>query len=241
MEVYIEVTYFLNALLLFFSFEILSFLLNINISLKEMLKYMLTYNISILLIYIDFFDGFLIFYFLIVSIVYFRKQVYLYYPVFIFIYISLLSFFDLCLHEMISYQCILLCEGFSIPSLTVVILFVIIASYFYVYYCSITIKEIDNYVDIFIGGKQYIGFIDTGNKVTYKGYPLIFFNKKLLKDYNAIDYIEIKTAVNLDLVPIIKIQDITINHQLLHNIYIGLIEELDYDCILSPSLMGGII
>lgn len=241
MEVYIEVTYLLNALLLFISFEILSFLLNINILFKDMVKYVLTFNISILLLFVDFFDGFLLFYYLIISFFYFKKQIYLYYPIFIFIYISLLSFFNLCLDDMVIFQCILLCEGLNISSLMIIVICIIISSYFYIQYCSLLLRDKDDYVDIFYKDKQYIGFIDNGNKVFYKGYPLIFFRKKLIKDYKTIDYIEIKTAINADKIPIIEIDEITINHQLLHHIYVGLIDDLDYDCILSPRLMGGII
>lgn len=241
MDVYIEVTYLLNTVLLFISFEILSFLLNINISFKEMLKYVITYNISFLLIFIDFFEGFLLFYYLIISYIYFKKQIYLYYPIFVFIYISLLSFFDLCLENMIIFQGILLCEGLSISSLTLIVICAVVACYCYIQYCSLLLKENDDYVDIFYNNKQYIGFIDNGNKVLYKGYPLIFFSKDILGEYKTIDYIEIKTAIKDDLIPIIEIDEITINHQLLHHIYVGVIEDLDYDCILSPRLMGGII
>lgn len=241
MIVYIEVTYLLNALLLFLSFEILSFLCNIRITKKEMLKYMLSFNISFLLIYIDLFEGFLIFYDLILCILFFRKQTYLYFPIFIFIYISLLSFFDLCLSDFIVFQCILIVNGLHLSSMMVMVIVFLLAIYFYIYYCSYILENKDDYVDIFIDDHQYLGFIDNGNQVYYKGYPLVFLNKKICNDYCVIDHIEIQTATSTKEIEIIEIDDIMINHQLLHHIYVGLIEELEYDCILSPKLMGGII
>ena len=59
MEVYLEVTYLINALMILLTFELLCYLLNIQMSQKELLKYVLTYNLSVLFLYIDFFDGFL--------------------------------------------------------------------------------------------------------------------------------------------------------------------------------------
>ena len=47
MNVYIEVTYFMNAILILLCFEILSFLLNIQITIKKLCLYVFTYNISI--------------------------------------------------------------------------------------------------------------------------------------------------------------------------------------------------
>lgn len=239
MDVYIEVTYILNALIIFLSFEILSFLCNIRISKKEMFKYVLTFNISVLLIYVDVFEGFLLFYDLVLCIYFFRKQTYIYYPIFIFVYISLISFCDF-LSDMMIFQCILVIDGLHLSSLFFVFLICLISFYFYIYYCSILLNHND-FVDVYINDHQYIGFIDSGNKVYYKGYPLIFFNKSLFYKYRAIDSIEIKTAVSKGIVDIIEIDEMMINHQSIHHLYAGLIDELEYDCILNTKLMGGII
>jgi hypothetical protein len=241
MIVYTEVTYFINALLLFLSFEILAFLCNIRMTKKEILKYILTFNISVILTYIDLFDGFLILYYLILCLFYFKKQAYIFYPIFIFIYISMLSFFDLCVDGMIVFQEVLIVEGFNISSLFTIVIIALIAFYFYIYYCSLLLESKNDYVDIFIGNKQYRGFIDNGNKVYYKGYPLIFFNKNVLDKYKIIDRIQIHTALKEDTIEIIEIEEMIVNHQTIHHLYVGLIEELEYDCILSPKLMGGIL
>ena len=44
-----------------------------------------------------------------------------------------------------------------------------------------------------------------------------------------------------DTIEIIEIEEMIVNHQTIHHLYVGLIEELEYDCILSPKLMGGIL
>ena len=61
MNVYIEITYFMNALLILLSFEILSFLLNIRITKKRLCLYVLTYNISFVFLFIDLFTGFILY------------------------------------------------------------------------------------------------------------------------------------------------------------------------------------
>ena len=78
-------------------------------------------------------------------------------------------------------------------------------------------------------------------QVYYKEYTLIFINKKNIEEYHTIDSIVIKTALKKEKIEIIKIKEMVINHQILHNIYVGLIEECDYDFVLGPRIMGGVI
>ena len=90
MNVYIEVTYFMNAILILLCFEILSFLLNIQITIKKLCLYVFTYNISIVFLFVDLFTGFLLVYDFILTFFYFRRLIYIYYPVYLFIYFSIL-------------------------------------------------------------------------------------------------------------------------------------------------------
>lgn len=239
MLVYTEITYLLNALMIFLSFEILAFLMNMKIEVKQMIKYVFSFNISIFLIYFDVFEGFLLVYDLLICLFFFKKQTYIYYPIFIFIYISLLSFFGF-FDNMIIFQCILIVDGFNIPSIFLISLIFVLSIYFYIYYCSLIISDYD-YVDISLCNQQLKGFIDNGNKVYYKGYPLLFLNTSLINNYEIIDYIEITTAIQKETIAIIEIDEIMINHQSIHHLYAGLIDKLEYDCILSPKLMGGIL
>ena len=116
MEVYIEVTYCINAFIILLSFELLCFLLNIQMTKKELFKYVITYNISFIFLYLDLFDGFILFYDLFLTFLYFRKQVYIYYPIYLFIYISLLAFLNYLLPQSVIFQGVLLIEGFNFTS-----------------------------------------------------------------------------------------------------------------------------
>ena len=54
MEIYIELTYIINAFVYIIVFEILSILLNVNWSLYKIILYSFLCNISLILIYIDY-------------------------------------------------------------------------------------------------------------------------------------------------------------------------------------------
>lgn len=240
MEVYLEITYIMNAFIILLTFEILCFLLNLQMSKKELLKYMLTYNISFFFLYIDFFEGFILFYDLIITFFYFRKLTYIYYPLFIFVYISLVSFMEWILPSATLFQGILLVEGFDFISLFVVGIIVFCIFYFYISFCQQKINQ-HEFVDVSFFNKKCLGFIDNGNKVFYRGYPVIFISKTLLDDYQAIDSIDIETALRKDKVDIIMLEEIEINHQLLHHVYAGVMSSFEYDCIINAHLLGGLL
>ena len=240
MEVYIEVTYCINAFIILLSFELLCFLLNIQMTKKELLKYVLTYNISFIFLYLDLFDGFILIYDLFLTFLYFRKQVYIYYPIYLFIYISLISFLEYLLPQSVIFQGVLLIEGFNVTSLGIVAILMCIIIYFYISFCSYKLNQ-SEMIDVCFFDVHCLGFIDNGNKVFYKGYPVIFISKHLLNEYQAVDTIDITTATSLETIDIILLDDIDINHQTLHHVYAGLMSSSEYDCILNAQLMGGLL
>lgn len=240
MEVYLEVTYVMNAFMILLTFELLCFLLNQQMTIKELFKYALTYNISIIFLFIDFFDGFLLLYDLLLTLFYFRKLSYIYYPLFLFIYISILSFLDMLLPSSTIFQGILLIEGFHFLSMFILIMVVICIFYFYIAFCKTKINAHD-LVDISLYGKNGLGFIDNGNKVFYKGYPVIFITAEFVGKYEKIDSIEIETATQKEMIDIILIDDLIINQQLLHHVYAGVMSSNTYDCILNSQLLGGLL
>ena len=240
MEVYLEVTYFMNMILVLLSFEILCFLLNTQIKKMKLCQYVLTYNISILFLFVDFFDGFLLLYNLLITFFYFRRLTYIYYPIYMFVYISLLSFLEFILPQSTIFQGVLLIEGINGISLLIVSLLAIVIIYFYISFCHYKINK-DQFVDIMIGKKHCFGFVDTGNKVFYKGYPVIFVANDLLDDYPVIDTINIATATCKETIEVVLIDHIEINHQALQHIYAGKLLTGEYDCILNSELMGGLL
>lgn len=240
MEVYVEMTYVLNAFLIFMSFELLCFLLNQRMLIKELLKYVFVYNISVVFLFIDFFEWFYFLYTFVLTVCFFRQLTYIYYPIFIFIYISLLSFFSMIIPDSTIFQCILIVEGLNLSSAVVIAMIVVCLCYFYIVFCK---RKIDDHelVSVLIFGKECLGFIDNGNKVFYKGYPVSFLNKDVIGNYQKIDCIEVETATSTDLIDIVFVDEMKINQQSFYHIYIGIMNSSQYDCILNAQLLGGML
>lgn len=239
MEIYIEIIYILNSIILFYAFEILFFLLNCHASLNKLFHYVITYNISIILLYIDLFQGFILFYYLVLIIIYFKSNAYIYYPLFIFIYMSILSFMNMVIKNSSIYQGILLVESMSMSLIIFLCLFILSLIYFFIYYYKTKIQ--DYKVTIIIKGQKYIGLIDTGNHASYKGYPIIFVNKSICTQHEIIDYIEIRTLSGYKSIAIIKMNNIKINNRLIESIYAGIMENNEYDFILNNKILGGML
>lgn len=240
MEVYLEVTYFINGLIVLFTFELLCYLLNIQMNKKELFKYVLTYNISIIFLYIDFFDGFLLLYDFVLTLFYFRKATYIYYPLYLFIYISLLSFIQYMLPHSTLFQCVLLVEGFDFISMLIVSLLCLCIFYFYLTLCQKKIHE-NEFVTVTFLNQSCTGFVDNGNKVFYKGYPVIFISQDLLGEYQKIDTIMIETANQKEMVDMTILEEICINQHILHHVYVGVMSSNIYECILNTQLLGGLL
>ncbi|MEG0276923.1 MAG: hypothetical protein RR630_07830 [Coprobacillus sp.] len=240
MEVYLEVTYLINALTILLTFELLCFLLNLKMSKKELIKYMLTYNISILFLYIDFFDGFLLLYQFLLTVYYFRRLTYIYYPLTLFIYISIISFLEFVLPSSTIFQGVLIIDGIHSVSLLLLSCMVICILYLYISFCQHKLKD-NEWVNVSFSDKKCLGFIDNGNKVFYKGYPVIFISGKLIHDYAVIDKIDIETASQKETIDLTVFEEIEINYQKLNHVYVGIIHSNEYDCILNSQLLGGLL
>lgn len=240
MKVYLEITYCINAFIILLSFELLCFLLNIQMTKKELFQYVMTYNISFIFLYLDLFDGFILLYNLLLTFFYFRKQTYIFYPIYVFIYISLLSFLEFCLPHSLIFQGILIVEDLNMISMAILAVLTCVVVYFYISFCNYKLNQ-DDMIDVSFLDIQCLGFIDNGNRVFYKGYPVIFISKRLFHEYLPIDTIEISTAYSSERVDIILLDDIDINHQTLHHVYVGLMSSGEYDCILNTQLMGGLL
>jgi hypothetical protein len=240
MEVYIEVTYIINALIILLTIEILCFLLNQQLQLKEIIKYVIAYNISFLFLFIDFFQGFLLVYDFLLTFYFFKKLVYIYYPLYVFIYISILVFVDVMLPSSTIFQGILIVEGIKWYSLFALSFMMICIFYFYISFCQYKIKD-KHMVDVCFFGIKCLGFIDTGNKVYYHGYPVVFINESLIKDYKKIDVIQIETASAIENIDIIEIDKMSIQGKEISHVYAGMISSKEYDCILNSDLLGGLL
>lgn len=239
MEVYLEIIYILNGIVLAFTFEILFFLLNIQIDLKKLFQYVLTYNISLVLLYIDFHTGFTLFYYLLISVIYFKKQVYIYYPLFIFIYISVITFINHYINTSTIYQGILIIETLDSSMIIIFALFLLTIIYFYIVYIKNKIHT--TLTSVVFNQISLKALIDTGNTVYYKGYPVIFIKRKYLRDYRVLETISVNSITGIQDIEIIKIKNIKINNIDFYNVYSGIMDEGEYECILNTQLLGGML
>jgi len=230
----------INAMIILLTFEMICFLLNQQMTIQEIIIYVFTYNISICFLFIDFFKGFLLLYDLLITWFYFRKMVYIYYPIYVFVYLSILVFLDMLLPSSTIFQGILIVEGFDFISLFIVGMMAVCIFYFYISFCSHKLHQ-DQMVKVSFLGKNCLGFIDSGNKVFYHGYPVIFISHKLLDNYSVIDQIEIETASRKETIDIIEIDKIVIQNHTLYHVYAGVIFSQEYDCILNTELLGGLL
>ncbi len=240
MEVYLEITYLINALILLTTFEILTFILNVKISTKTLMKYVFTYNISIIFLFYDFSPGMIYIYFFLLTLMYYKKMIYVYFPLIVFIYISLTSFLEYLLPDTIMFQGILLVEGVNVPVLFFIGIFAFSMLFLFIQFMRQRLNRHDG-IEVMINGRTCTAIIDTGNLVTYKGYPVIFIDPELTQGLDFIDEIEIETAIASEAIPIYSIPELKVEDKVLNNIYAGTMMTGKYKCILHANLLGGLL
>lgn len=245
MDVYIELVYVINLLIIMIALMMTSILLNTNWLLKKIIKDSLLLNISWLTLYVDPISWLIIFIWLVIFFCIFRRQTFLYYPVYLFVYFSLLFFNNTLINDSLIYNGFLITPISYIDiSLFFVGTFFIIILILYISYINKKTTNEAYYYDLVLminHQKYYLkGFLDSGNEVYYQGFPLILVNSKLINDYIIVDSIMIDNINDLE-INISMASSCFINKQELNNIYIGIIDNIKYDCLLNKQLMGGII
>lgn len=245
MEVYVEVTFLTNFLIILSSLEMMGILLCKEMSYLQVLKESFLLSFSVLLLYIDSYSWMILIIWLVIFYLLYQKQIFLYYPVFLFIYFSILYFVSSFIYESFIYNGILIVPvSFSSFVLFIVGLLFVLLQIMFIVYLKRKVR-INSYlypVKLFYAGKQYVfnGFLDSGNEVYYEGFPLILINEKIIDKYEIIDVVELND-LRSDFIGVIKVDTLAINNQLLENIYVGVIRGIKYDCLLNKSLMGGIL
>lgn len=245
MDIYIELTYIINAFIYIVVFEILSILLNVKWSLKKILLYSFVCNISLILIYIDYLPYISLIYWFILFVLLFKKQFFLYFPTYLVVYFSVLLFINTLIENSFIYNGILITPTYytDIAVICVAVIFVIVEYMYFIFVKKKVICQQYLYdVEFVYQKKKYhcLGFLDSGNEAYYKGYPLIFLKKGIIRDYQKIDTLMVETF-SYKQIDIICIEQLSINHQVLNDVYIGMIDHIHYDCLLNKELMGGVI
>ena len=160
MEIYIELTYIINAFVYIIVFEILSILLNVNWSLYKIILYSFLCNISLILIYIDYLPYISLLYWGLIFLGLFRKQFFLYFPAFIIVYFSVLLFIHSLIESSFIYNGILITPTSytDIVVICIAIVFVIVEYLYIDVVCkSVYGKEFVKSVFsiVFVGQFQY--------------------------------------------------------------------------------------
>ena len=108
MEVYIEFTYLSNFLIILVSLEMMGILLSKEMTYMQVLKHSFILSLGTLLLYVDKYSWIILIVWMIMFYYLYHNQIFLYYPIFIFIYFSTLFFTSSLIPEAFIYNGILI-------------------------------------------------------------------------------------------------------------------------------------
>ena len=245
MEVYIEFTYISNFLIVLAALEMMGILLSKEMTYLEVLKQSFLLSLVVLLLYVDKYNWLILVVWLVIFYCLFHKQMFLYYPSFIFIYFSILFFACSLIPEAFIYNGILITPLKSSGMMLFIIsLLVVLMQVMFIIYLRRKVR-INSYlypIELSYQGQKYLfdGFLDSGNEVYYEGFPLILIKTGIIEQYEMIDILELND-LRSDLIEIIKVEQLVINNQVLEDVYAGIITGIHYDCLLNKALMGGVL
>lgn len=245
MDVYIEVVYIINLVIIMMAYEMMTIILNIELGYKKVCLYSIVTNVTFLVLYIDKMSYLLCVIWVVFFLFFFKKQIFLFYPTFIIIYFSLLYFIQSLQPNSYIYNGILITPMQYSSGITVLLgCFFLILQVLFIVYCKKKIRVTSYMYPICLQYQEHqitcTGFLDSGNEVYYLGYPITLLNKNMLSNYQVVDtiYVNSGTTCSID---IIKVDQMVVNNQKLKDIYMGVIENIEYDCLLNKQLMGGVL
>lgn len=245
MEIYIELTYLTNYLLILMALEMMAILLSKEMSYFKVIKHSFYLSGVVILLYLDKYSWLILLIWAVIFLFLYQRQIFLYYPVFIFVYFSLILFASSIIPEAFIYNGILISPvNVSSAGLFIISLIVVIIQVMFIVYLKRKVRISDYLYAMELDyGKQchqIQGFLDSGNEVYYEGYPLILINQGVIANYQTLDYL-ILNDLRKEVIEIIKADRIIINNQILEDVYVGVIAGIQYDCLLNKSLMGGVL
>lgn len=245
MEVYIEVIYIVNLLIIMLVYEMMAILLNIEMGYKKICLYSVITNITFLVLYLDKISYLICFVWGILFFILFKRQVFLFYPTFLILYFSTIYFIQSLQQNSYIYNGILITPMQYTSGITIILggIFIILQVLFIVY-CKNKLRITTYIYPLTLDYQNHQihcnGFLDSGNEVYYLGFPLALINKAVIKEYLSIDTIYVESIATCS-IEIIKVDSMIVNNQVLKNIYMGVVENIQYDCLLNKQLMGGVL
>lgn len=242
MEVYIELTFLTNYLLIMTAIAMMAILLNKEMSYVQVLKQSLYLSSVILLLYLDKYSWLILVIWAIIFLWLYQRSIFLYYPVFIFAYFSLLFFSSSIIPEAFIYNGLLIMDiNVGYIGLLIVSLVVVLVQVMFIVFLKRKVRINDYLYSLVLDYQEqsyYLqGFLDSGNELYYEGYPLVLLKRGIIDSYHVIGLLELRK----DIIEIIKVDRLIINKQTLHDVYVGVIAGIEYDCLLNKALMGGIL
>lgn len=245
MEVYVEVIYIVHFLITLLSLENMTILLQINPSTKSIIKNTFIFSSTYFFIYLDANLFIVLIGWFILFLIVYQKQLFLYFPTFMILYFTIVYFICSLSPSSFIYNGLLMFPmQISILGSFMIVLLFTLSTVMYFIYCKKKISSMNYMYPIqltYQGNTIYCNaLLDSGNEMYYEGYPLILFSKRVIEDYQKITTLYSNGVIE-QVIDIIVIERCIINDQKLNNIYAGVINQLDYDCLLNKQLMGGII
>lgn len=159
MEVYIEFTYISSFLIILVALEMMGMLLSIEMSYLQVLKHSFLLSLIILILYVDKYSWAVLIIWMIIFYCLYHKQIFLYYPIFIFIYFSILFFTSSLIPEAFIYNGVLITPlKSSSMMLFVISLLVVLMQVMFIIYLKRKVR-INSYlypIELGYNGKEYL-------------------------------------------------------------------------------------
>lgn len=105
---------------------------------------------------------------------------------------------------------------------------------------NLALKQLNYPVKFTYRGQSYQlkGYLDTGNKATYQGIPIIFMKTGIIQEV-VCNTIQIQTVSGENQLPIFYLRNVIIGNMIIAEVYVGITShmDIDEDCLLNVALL----
>lgn len=248
MEIYIDIVYILNALIILITLLSTLIIMNTNLEIKKMLVGVLvlsTYTFSIY-IKMNTFLGYLALLILLMFFL-FKDKKGMATIIFYIVHTTYIYSFTAVMKECrVVHQVLIVPISFSWMYTFVLSSFIILLYTGYIFQMKerLTIKNFKYSVSIRYNNCDYEieGFMDSGNQAVYNNKIVIFMLKEIVTDVEIIEFISIDTVGEKQVLPIIEIDYLIFENKKYLDVYVALVDTLEIEgvsCLLNIKLLYG--
>ena len=251
MIVYLDLVFLINFIMDFYILSSVKFLLRLNTKLIRILLGTFIGSFSFILLFFNLnnllFNIIKIFISILMTLITFGKSEFFNKLFYLYIVSIVLGGTLYLINESLGYEVdsfIFINNGYSINLIILIIISPIII-FLYIREFIKYKKRINTIYNIIIKFKNneinIEGFLDTGNKLVdpYFNRPIILLNKKYINlRGKKIIYVPFKSLNNSSLLKCITCEYILVNDNKISNVLIGIIDNLNVDCILNERVMN---